>query len=349
MKEPSATSRSPLGHLAAFTLGIICMGAIMFFTSRTGLNQSPAGKDSAPQPDPAAPRNGHFQRASTSAELPVPPRYRGTLRHQPNLSATQVAAVPETETPEEILPTPQPSQTIIHQPVTVVADRAALAAELPRNTPQLSGRIFLIGQRPPEKVLPLDPQCARKHPGPVTTRFYVTGKDNGLADVLVAITAGLPQKNWPVPRQPVTLRLRGCIYENHVVALQTEQTLRISNLDNILHNVHNMPQRNPEKSIAMLPRARDLEYTFAEPESFMRFKCDVHPWEFAYVNVMEHPFFAISDANGHFAINGLPPGKYTLEAHHRKAGVQQKQITVEHDRNIEINFEFKAPAPQLEI
>ena len=131
--------------------------------------------------------------------------------------------------------------------------------------------------------------------------------------------------------------------------MQTGQTLRVSNLDNILHNIHNMPQRNPEKSTAMMPRARDLEYNFAAPESFMRFKCDVHPWEFAYVNVMEHPFFAISDANGNFAINGLPPGKYTLQANHRKAGLLQKEITVEHDRNIEINFEFKAPALPLEI
>ena len=349
MKEPSATSHSSLGHLAAFTLGIVCMGAIMFFTGRTGMNQPATPNDSAPSPETAEPGRGHFQRPSTSAEAPVLPRYRGTLRHQADLNAPQVAAVSEPESAEEIPPAPQPNQTIVHQPATIVASRAVLAADVPRNTPQISGRVFLLGQRPPEKVLPLDPQCARKHPGPVTTRIYVTGQDSSLADVLVSITAGLPRKNWPVPRHPVTLRLRGCIYENHVVGVQTEQTLRVSNLDNILHNVHNMPERNPEKSLAMLPRARDLEYTFAEPESFMRFKCDVHPWEFAYVNVMEHPFFAISDANGNFAINGLPPGKYTLQAHHRKAGVQQKQITVEHDRNIEINFEFKAPAPPLEI
>jgi hypothetical protein len=349
MKEPSATSRSPLGHLAAFTLGIICMGAIMFFTSRTGMNQSPAGKDSAPQPGSAERGKSHFQRASSSTEAPVPPPYRGTLRHPADLKAPQVATAPEATAPEEIVPAPQPNQTIVHQPVTVVADRAVLAADVHRNTPQLSGRVFLIGQRPPERVLPLDPQCARKHPGPVTTRFYVTGKDNGLADVLVTISAGLPRKNWPVPRQSVTLRLRGCIYENHIVGVQTDQKLTVANLDNIGHNVHNMPQRNPEKNLALFPRARELEYKFTEPELFMRFKCDVHPWEFAYVNVIEHPFFAINDSNGNFAINGLPPGKYTLQANHRKAGLLQKEITVEQDRNIEINFEFKAPPAHLEI
>ena len=322
----------------------------MFFTSKNGVNQLPGPANSTPAPSSAEPAKSHFQRSSALTEAPVPSPYRGTLKHQADLKSPQVAVTtPQTSTPEEMIQAPQPTQTVIHQPVTLVAEREVIAPNLHRNTPQLSGRIFLIGPRPPEKVLPLDRQCAARHPGPVTTRFYVTGKDNGLADVLVMISAGLPNKRWPAPRQPVTLRLRGCIYENLVVAVQTHQTLRVSNLDNILHNVHNMPERNPEKSMAMMPRARDLEYTFAEPESFMRFKCDVHPWEFAYVNVIEHPFFAISDANGNFAINNLPPGKYTLQARHRKAGVLQKEITVEQNRNIEIDFEFKAPAPQLEI
>jgi hypothetical protein len=349
MKESSASSRSPLGHLAAFTLGIICMGAIMFFTSRIGMNQSPAPNVPNHSAIGAEPAKSHFQRASDASETPAPRAYRGTLKHQVDLQAPQLAATSEPDFPEEILPSPQPTQTIIHSPVTVVGHGDLIAADVRRNTPQLLGRVFLLGQRPPERVLPLDPQCARKHPGPVTTRFYVTGKDNGLADVLLVISAGLPQKKWPVPRHPVTLRLRGCIYENHVVGVQTGQILHVSNLDNTLHNVHNMPQRNPEMSRAIMPRARDLEYTFAEPESFMRFKCDVHPWEFAYVTVVEHPFFAVSNKDGVFSMNGLPAGKYTLQAHHRKAGLLQKQITIDENKNAEITFEFKVPEPPVQI
>src|SRR5687768_16164300 len=122
MKEPSATSSPTLGHLAAFTLGIICMGSIMFFTSRNGLNQSPPASSTAP-PSGAEPGKSHFQRSSASVEAPIPPAYRGTLKHQADLKSPQVAAAPEQTVPEEIIPPPQPTiQTVVHQPVTLVAD-----------------------------------------------------------------------------------------------------------------------------------------------------------------------------------------------------------------------------------
>ena len=30
----------------------------------------------------------------------------------------------------------------------------------------------------------------------------------------------------------------------------------------------------------------------------MKFKCDVHPWEFAYLGVIDHPHFAVTDKDG---------------------------------------------------
>jgi hypothetical protein len=352
MKEPAATPRSPLGYLAAFTLGIICMGAIMFFTSRNGREPSERANNKTAESERGERSRSHFQRIVGSSEALVPPATRGILKHPTDLKPPLVGAEnsqPAAQEAEIIVRAPPFGETIVRKPATVVAGQAVLGADVQRNTPQLSGRVFLQGQRPVEKVLPLDRQCAAKQPGPVTTRFYVTGQDNSLADVLVMVSAGLPSKKWPVPRNPVTLRLRGCIYENHVVGVQVGQLLQVANLDDIMHNIHNTPQRNPEQNRAILPRARELDYKFKQPELFLRFKCDVHPWEFAYVNVIEHPFFAISDGNGNFGIDGLVPGNYTLQAHHRKAGMLQKKITVENARNIEVNFEFKAPATPLEI
>lgn len=276
---------------------------------------------------------------------------RGVIRH-PVPAASAEHPETSTESPETIAQLPpvstEPAPIIVNQR-NLIADRADGLPAARENT-RVSGRVTLIGPRPPEKILPLDPQCARQHPGPVTTRFYVVGKDNGLADTLVLITAGLPRQNWRVPKESVTLRLRGCLYENHVVAVQANQSLLVQNRDNTVHNVHIMPRNGPDQNRTLLPRQRPLELSFSEPERFLRFKCDVHPWEFAYVNVIEHPFFAVTDQNGNFVLNDLPPGRYTVQAHHRKAGILQKEITVEKNRGLSLEFEFKAPAPAaLEI
>src|SRR6185503_12752654 len=86
-----------------------------------------------------------------------------------------------------------------------------------------------------------------------------------------------------------------------------------------MHNVHSTPKvaGNQEFNFAQL-KGQVNEKSFDKPEVLVRVKCDVHPWMFAYVGVLEHPYFAVSDKDGNFKISGLPDGKYTVVAYHLK-------------------------------
>ena len=48
----------------------------------------------------------------------------------------------------------------------------------------------------------------------------------------------------------------------------------------------------------------------------------------AYIAVLAHPFFAVSDSNGAFTIKGLPPGEYEIEAWHEKYGAKNMKVKV---------------------
>jgi hypothetical protein len=76
---------------------------------------------------------------------------------------------------------------------------------------------------------------------------------------------------------------------------------------------------NKEFNIAQMAGGKDMERLLDQPEVFVRFKCDVHIWMFAYVGVINHPYFAVSDKDGKYKIEGVPAGKYTLIAFHRKS------------------------------
>jgi hypothetical protein len=75
------------------------------------------------------------------------------------------------------------------------------------------------------------------------------------------------------------------------------------------------------------------------------FKCDVHGWMNAYVGVLPHPFFSVTDASGSFSLKGLPPGTYTIEAWHERLGTSTQTVTLGEKDSKEISLTFKAPAP----
>lgn len=200
----------------------------------------------------------------------------------------------------------------------------------------ITGTITLKGTPPPEKsITPLkeDPTCGKLHSDVPKTRFYVVGENNGLADVVVYLE-GISGKSTGAAAKPLLLDQKGCEYIPSILALQTGQKLDVKNSDPVLHNVHAIPDANSgnkESNNAQMANTPDISMSFAKPEMFLKFKCDVHPWMFAWVSVFDHPYFDVSGKDGSFKIANVPPGKYKLVAAHRKAGTATQDIEVKDD------------------
>jgi hypothetical protein len=42
----------------------------------------------------------------------------------------------------------------------------------------------------------------------------------------------------------------------------------------------------------------------------------------------EHPYFAVTDANGMFKISDIPPGDYEVELWHEKLGKKTEKVSI---------------------
>jgi hypothetical protein len=209
----------------------------------------------------------------------------------------------------------------------------------------ITGKITLKGTPAPEGTIPMDAACGNIHPTK-KTRLYVVGANGELADTFIYIKEGLTEKTFPTPDKAALIDQAGCEYNPYVSGIMTNQKLLVRNSDPVLHNVHPIPAvaGNKESNIAQLPKGKDLEYLFPKEELFLRFKCDVHPWMFAYVSVLPHPFYAVSSKDGTFKIANIPPGKYVIEASHRKAGKKTMQIEVPATGSKPADFVFEVPS-----
>jgi plastocyanin len=219
---------------------------------------------------------------------------------------------------------------------------ATLAAAPVAHAADIVGIITFKGTPPAEKeITPImdNADCAAMYNGKTpTTHFYVVGPKGELADVVVSLK-GVTGKSTGASAPPAVMDQKGCLYTPEILAVQTGQKIVVKNSDTCIHNVHATPTvaGNPESNEVQMPGGPDLTFTFPQPEMFLRFKCDVHPWMFAWVSVFDSPYFAMSDKDGKFTIKNVPPGKYTIEAAHRKLGTETQEVEVK-DADVTVNF-----------
>ncbi|MEE8459251.1 MAG: carboxypeptidase regulatory-like domain-containing protein, partial [Phycisphaerales bacterium] len=116
-----------------------------------------------------------------------------------------------------------------------------------------------------------------------------------------------------------------------------KQPLRILNNDGVLHNVHTWPRKNRSKNVAMPGSVKEMNLKFRRNER-IRVTCDVHSWMEAWVVVTEHPYYAVSDADGTFTLADVPPGTYTLRIWHETLGEAEQQVTVKPKSESRVEF-----------
>ena len=214
-------------------------------------------------------------------------------------------------------------------------DEASLAS--------IAGKVSFSGEKPASKPVSMDavPACANQHKGELAPQDTIVGAGGALKNVFVYVKAGLPARQWPVPKTPVAMDQKGCMYTPRVLGIMVGQDFEVSNSDPTMHNVHPLPRNNKEWNTSQAPKGEKIVRQFDKEDVMIPFKCNVHPWMKAFVGVVAHPFFAVTGDDGTFSIKGLPPGEYMLEAWHERLGTQEIKVTLGPKETQEAAFAFK--------
>jgi hypothetical protein len=68
-----------------------------------------------------------------------------------------------------------------------------------------------------------------------------------------------------------------------------------------------------------------------------------HPWTRAYLAVFDHPYFTVTGNGGSFTIDGVPAGKYKLNAWHERTGVTVQDVDVADNAATKVSVSLSAP------
>jgi hypothetical protein len=236
-------------------------------------------------------------------------------------------------------------------------DGAVTAYTGPTGT--VTGVISFTGTPPAPKKIDssADAVCGQRNPNLETEDTVV--KDGKLANAFIYVKEGTTTDGkkvgdfkWDPPATAVQLDQNGCHYRPHVLGIQTNQKLSITNSDPTQHNIHPTPKNNPEWNQSQPNGAPAIEKTFARSETLIPVKCNQHPWMKAYIGVLKTPFYAVSAENGSFTLKGLPAGTYTIAAWHEGPGdgtTKTMQVTVPANGSATADFAFESGAATTSV
>jgi hypothetical protein len=218
------------------------------------------------------------------------------------------------------------------------------------NGATISGKVSIDGTAPAATTIKMDadPVCKSAHSTPQMDDFWMVDKDGGVANAFVYIKDGLGGKTYD-PGPEASLDQKGCMYHPRVQGIVAGTSIKVTNSDQTLHNIHSFAEKNTpfnEGQPAGTP-ANSKKDEFSKPEIMIPVKCDVHGWMKSYIGVLTHPFFAVTGADGKYEIKGVPAGDYTLTAWHETtkgiaAGVQVDQkVTVAAKDAKTVDFKIK--------
>lgn len=203
-----------------------------------------------------------------------------------------------------------------------------------------AGRIVFDGTRPAPGVIfkkgtaDKDPSVCSKD-GDIPKEDLVVSESNGVANVFVFLDKPPAGFKATPPTEDLKFDQENCRFTTHAMFCQVGQTVQILNSDSVLHNTRCIGNRNGNVNNTVGASDKTgikLVYKKPEREPFP-VKCDLHSWMSAYHLVLDHPFAAVSDANGNFKIDNLPAGIYQFKVWHErgdggKPGLLESKYTV---------------------
>ena len=118
----------------------------------------------------------------------------------------------------------------------------------------------------------------------------------------------------------------------HILPIRVDlnQPVLVKSDDSIAHNTHTNPTRNSQFNQAVKANDREgIPVKYTRPESQpIPVTCDYHSWMKAYHFPVDHPYYAITDADGKFTIKGLPAGKHQFIVWQERAGILDRKLEV---------------------
>ncbi len=202
----------------------------------------------------------------------------------------------------------------------------------------LEGR-FLYDGKPPvrEPLVPIRRAEAFAAEPLLDQTLMVHEKNRGVANVVIWLSR---DRNAPLPpihpsfedssEAEVEINVTPRSFKPRAVLLRTTQSLQLVNDDTVATNFKIDSIINRPYNVLVPAGTRfNTPLSFSKAERIpVKVSSSIYPWVQGHLFVQDHPYFAVTDANGRFEIKDLPVGDWTFRTWHERNGYLHGEVTV---------------------
>ncbi len=219
------------------------------------------------------------------------------------------------------------------------------------NGGRLKGRVSLTGPVPKARSFhlvhaPNIEFCSRISDGKGHRLLFdfTVSKNRGLKDTIIVLTD--IKKGKPFPQKMQTFHIDRCRANNYIIGIKNSENILIENTDPIQHEIATYEVRNiysdQISNRPVIPKSSQVRSAFVRADaSEFTIKCNLHPFLQTHGYLIENPYYTITDSNGDFSIENIPPGTYEVVAWHTYIPQKKGTVTITPEGETQIDFEFK--------
>ena len=207
----------------------------------------------------------------------------------------------------------------------------------------IEGSVRVSGKIPSLPPLKTSDSVAKICGMEVPDRSLAVGQGGGLADAVVflAETEVAALEGPASGRSTAVIDQRKCEYWPPVLAVRAGTEIEFRNSDPLLHNVHGKAD-GALFNFAMPVQGLTVRKGLPRSPEILRLSCDVHPWMRGVVRTFNHPYFALTDARGHYRLSAVPAGRRKLGFWHQRFPEKAIELNALPSRTNQADFEWSA-------
>jgi len=243
-----------------------------------------------------------------------------------------------------------PHWIVLMLAILTLSGRAIAYQEIEvKNGGTIQGKAFLTNGMPEPRffhlvLFPNIDMCAEIDTDENLNRVlydFKTSEEGGLKDVV--ITLKHVEAGKPFNKEPIMILSENCKFFPDVNVVRQNEVFKVDNLDAVMHNSQ-VYQAERGKILLNIPipaeEVSDGKVTFQKKYKIYQMICGMHEFMQTWGYRVQNPYYFITEKDGSFKIDNVPPGDYIVTAWHYLMKERIQKIHVAENGTVDLKFLF---------